>query len=283
MAKERTLQHQPFRGKTAIICGGSKGIGKETAKEIIRLGGSVLIVARDQSALDSTYQDLKSLIKSGDQFIEQAACDATALEELRPHLEKFVNDHSVPDYLINMVGYAYPEYVQKLTLDDFRRNMEVNYYGQLVPTIILLPFFMKENRGHVAFTSSVLGFMGLMGYAAYAPSKYALVGLVEVLRHELKPYNIGFSLLYPPDTDTPGFEIENQTKPQETALLSETAKLYSAEKVAEKFVEGLLKEQLNIYIGEGKFINLMMRFFPSAVRYFIDADLKKIRKKLNNP
>lgn len=283
MAKKRTLQQQPFKGKTAIICGGSKGIGKETAKELIKLGGSVLILARGQRALDDTYQELISMTRDDDQFVERVACDATNLEELKPQLEKFVNRHGVPDYLINMVGYAYPEYIQNLALDDFKRNMNANYYGQLVPAIILLPYFMKENRGHITFTSSVLGFMGLMGYAAYAPTKYALVGLVEVLRHELKPYNIGFSLLYPPDTDTPGFETENKTKPQETALLSETAKLYPPEIVAEHFVAGLVKKRLNIFIGEGKFINLAMRVFPGAVRFFIDTDLKKIRKKLGNP
>lgn len=280
MATRRTLKRLPFLGKRVVVCGGSKGIGKETAKEIVRLGGDVLITARDPIVLEETAKELALLRVSEAQFVETAACDTTDFEALKPHLDGFVKTHGVPETLINMVGYAQPGYVQDLSFDDFKRNMDVNYHGQLAPTLILLPHFIKAKRGQIAFVSSVMGFMGIMGYASYAPTKYALVGLVEVLRHELKPYNIRFSLLYPPDTETPGFEIENQTKPEETAMLSESAKLYQPEKVAEIFVAGLLKEKLNIYIGEGGFFNYMMRHFPGIVRFIIDNDLKKIRKKL---
>ena len=57
----------------------------------------------------------------------------------------------------------------------------------------------------------MMGYFGIMGYTAYAPTKFAIVGLTDALRNELKPYNISFSVLYPPDTDTPGFEVENRT------------------------------------------------------------------------
>ncbi|MFX6861571.1 SDR family NAD(P)-dependent oxidoreductase, partial [Acinetobacter baumannii] len=89
--------------------------------------------------------------------------------------------------------------------DDFRRNMDVNYYGQLVPLLILLPHFMAARKGHIANVSSMLGFMGMIGYATYAPTKFALVGLTDSLRNELKPHGITFSILYPPDTETEGF------------------------------------------------------------------------------
>ena len=114
--------------------------------------------------------------------------------------------------------------------------MEVNYYGQLVPILILLPYFMEARRGHIANVSSMMGYFGIIGYAAYAPTKFALVGLTEVLRHELKPYNISCSVLYPPDTDTPGFKKENETKPPECAELSAGVKMLSAHEVAEVFV-----------------------------------------------
>lgn len=280
MAANRALKSLQFQEKQVIVCGGSKGIGKETAKLIVRMGGNVLIVARDKTHLDITAKEMTELQVSQTQFVETAVCDSTDFEALKPILDRFVHTHGVPDYLINMVGYAQPAYVQDLTFDDFKRNMDINYHGQLVPTIILLPHFMMAKRGHIAFVSSVLGFMGIMGYASYVPTKYALVGFAEALRHELKSYNIKFSLLYPPDTDTPGFAIENQTKPEETAMLSEKAKLYQPEQVAEIFVAGLLKQKLNIYIGEGGMINKLMRYFPGIVRFIIDQDLKNIRNKL---
>jgi 3-dehydrosphinganine reductase len=280
MANNRQLSRQPFEGKTAVISGGSKGIGKETAKEIVRLGGSVCVISRGAEALEKAISEIESLCVREDQFIESFTCDTTDHDALEPLLKEFVERRGTPDYLINVVGYAYPEYIEKLSFEDFKKNMDINYYGQVVPLIILLPYFIKAQKGHVSFVSSMAGFMGIIGYASYSPSKYALVGLAEVLRHEMKPYNISVSVLYPPDTDTPGFEIENQTKPPETAILSETAKLFTAEQVAEAYVQGIMKKKFHIVIGEGRWIWPLSRFFPRLVHMIIDQDLNKARKKL---
>jgi len=249
MAKKKLISRQPYSGKTLLVCGASKGIGKETAKEIVRLGGNVGIVARNADALNQAAKEIEAERASQSQFVETIVCDAT-------------------------------DYVQDLTLDDFKRNMDANYYGQLVPTLILLPHYMKAKQGHIAFVSSLAAIVGIIGYAAYSPTKGALGGLSETLRHELKPYNIDISVVYPPDTDTPGFEIENRTKPPETAILSEGAKLCTAEKVAEIFVEGLVKRKLTIIFGESKMIGLLFRLAPWLVHAVVDSDLKKARKKL---
>ncbi len=267
-------------GKTAFICGGSKGIGKETAREFMRQGGNVCILARDLKVLQETKSDLEELRISNDQFIKTISGDATDMEEVRPKIESFIKEYGTPDFLINAVGYAYPEYVENLKLKDFKKNMDVNYYGQLVPTLLFLPYMIANNQGHISFISSIMGYMGIIGYASYAPTKFALVGLAEVLRHELSPYNISISILYPPDTDTPGFEVENQTKPVETAILSETAKLYTPEKVARKYLSGILKGKFHIMLGEGVWIWRLFRYFPKLVHAVTDYDLRKARKKL---
>ena len=85
-----------------------------------------------------------------------------------------------------MVGYAYPQYIQNLQIQDFKKNMEVNYYGQLNPILCILPYFMQRKRGYIANVSSMMGYFGIMGYATYAPTKFAIAGLTEALRHELK-------------------------------------------------------------------------------------------------
>lgn len=280
MAKKKLISQQPYSGKTLLVCGASKGIGKETAKEIVRLGGSVGIVARNADALNQAAKEIEAERASQSQFVETIVCDATDMDALKPLIEAFIGKHGIPEVLINVVGYAYPRYVQDLTLDDFKRNMDANYYGQLVPTLILLPHYMKAKQGHIAFVSSLAAIVGIIGYAAYSPTKGALGGLSETLRHELKPYNIDISVVYPPDTDTPGFEIENKTKPPETAILSEGAKLCTAEKVAEIFVEGLVKRKLTIIFGESKMIGLLFRLAPWLVHAVVDSDLRKARKKL---
>jgi 3-dehydrosphinganine reductase len=280
MAKKNLIKQQPYRGRKLLICGGSKGIGKETAKEIVRLGGSVGIVARDPSALNLAAKEVASARASESQFVETIVCDTSDMATLKPLLEAFIQKHGVPDVLVNVVGYAYPQYVEKLTLNDFKTQMDMNYFGQLVPTLILLPYFMEAKQGQIGFVSSLGAEVGIIGYAAYTPTKAALVGLSETLRHELKPYSIDISVLYPSDTDTPGFEIENRSKPPETAILSKTANLYSAEKVAEVFVEGLLKRKLTIIFGEARWIRLVFRCLPWLGHWITDSDLRKARKSL---
>jgi 3-dehydrosphinganine reductase len=279
MLNEEMISQQPFKGKFAIIPGGSKGMGKATAKLFIQLGGNVCIIARGMEALKQTQDECNKLKSEDSQFIEIISCDTTDKDKLKPLISDMINKHKVPDYLFNFVGFAYVQYLEKLILEDFKRNMNVNYYGQLIPTLILLPYFLELKKGYITFTSSALGFMGFMGYATYAPSKYALFGLAEVLRHELLPYNIKVSILFPVDTDTPGFAEENKLKPPECAIISESGKLLTADEVADAFIKGILEEHFEILPGEAAIQIKTMRENPDDMRGVFDRLYKRARRK----
>jgi 3-dehydrosphinganine reductase len=279
MSSEDIISQQPFKGKFAVIPGGSKGMGKATAKLFAQLGGSVCIIAREMEALKQTQDECNRLKAEDSQFIEIMSCDTTDMQKLKPLISELINRHTVPDYLFNFVGFAYVQYLEKLTLEDFKRNMDVNYYGQLIPTLILLPYFLESKNGYLTFTSSALGFMGFMGYATYAPSKYALFGLAEVLRHELLPYNIKISILFPVDTDTPGFAEENKLKPPECAIISESGTLLTAEEVADTFIKGILEEHFEILPGEAAIQLKTMRENPDDIRGVFDRLYKRARRK----
>ena len=263
-----------FEQQIIIVTGGSMGIGLATAEALARRGASLCLIARRPQPL--AQQRVQAAAASPDQFVETLACDVTDEMALVPLLDDFIARRGTPDRLINTVGYAYPQRIDKLTLDDFRKQMTVNYFGQLIPTGLLLPHWLKQGRGHVAFVSSVLGFMSITGYAAYAPTKYALFGLAETLRHELKPRGIDVSILFPPDTNTPGFEQENRSKPPETAKLSEAGKLMTPDQVAEVFLAGLSKGQFEILPGEARWIRLLSRLAPGLMRWYLDRELAKL-------
>ena len=275
MAKQKRIKERPFTDKISIICGGSMGIGKATAREIVLLGGSVCFVARHPEPLEISAQEIEAIKQEEAQFVETIVCDAADEEKLKPLLAAFIAQRGVPDYLINCVGLARPRYVQELTLDDFRQRMEVNCFGQLVPIHILLPYFMEARKGHIANISSMMGYFGIMGYAAYAPTKFALAGLSEVLRHELRPYNIYFSVLYPPDTDTPGLQKENEFRPAKCAMIAGSVDLLSAQEVADAFVEGLLKKQFTILPGEAGWVWRLNRFAPWLLRRILDRKYQR--------
>ena len=266
-----------FRGSSAIVCGGSRGIGLETARELIRRGASVCIVARDGGALDQAALSLSPGLHAPEQFVETMRCDTTDADHLQPLIDDYVERRGVPQLLVNNVGYAYPQYLQRLRLEDFRRNMDVNYYGQLVPTLTLLPHFLAAGGGYIANVSSMLGYMGMVGYASYAPTKFAIVGLSDALRNELHPHNIGISVLYPPDTETDGYEKENLTKPEETRRMSGKVKPMSAAAVAKVFVDGIARRRYAIMPGQAGLVWRLNRYFPALVRRVLDREHEQAR------
>ncbi|MFX1481314.1 MAG: SDR family oxidoreductase [Promethearchaeota archaeon] len=280
ITKDKINNKPSLTGKTAILCGASTGIGKATAKEFVLLGANICIIARRSDILNDAVEDLRKDLIHNSQFVESINCDATNMEKLKPLIESFIEKHGVPEYLINLVGYALPDYIENYKFEDFKENMEINYYGQLIPTLIILPHYLKEKRGHIGFVSSVAGYFGVMGYSAYSPTKFAIVGLAETLRNELSPYNINISIIFPPDTQTPAFERENIKKPKECMIMSERGGLVQPEQVARPLIEGIIKKKFYILIGKAKFLWRMKRLFPNLVNNISDKELKKARKKL---
>ena len=280
MVKEKLIKKQPFKDKSAIICGGSKGIGKATAKLFVQLGGNVCIVARILDALNAAAEEIKSLKVDENQLVEVISCDTSNMEQVEPLFKEYIKKFGVPDYSFNYVGISYPNYTDKLTIEDFKFHMDTNFFGQLNPILTILPYYMERKEGHFINMSSLAGYIGVMGYAAYTPTKFAVVGLSEVLRNEYKVYNIKVSIVYPPDTDTFGLHEEAKSRPEELNIIAERGGLMQPDEVAEIIIKGVLKEKLYIHAGSSKVYWRIMRLFPKLVHRFTDSDLKKARKKM---
>jgi len=280
MVKEKLIKKQPFKDKSAIICGGSKGIGKATAKLFVQLGGNVCIVARTLDVLNAAAEEIKSLKVDENQLVEVISCDTSNMEQVKQLFNEYIKKFGIPDYSFNYVGISYPNYTDKLTVEDFKFHMDTNFFGQLNPILTILPYYMERKEGHFINMSSLAGYIGVMGYAAYTPTKFAIVGLSEVLRNEYKAYNIKVSIVYPPDTDTFGLHEEAKTRPEELNVIAERAGLMQPDDVAEVIINGVLKEKIYIHAGISKLYWRIMRLFPKLVHKFSDSDLKKARKKL---
>ncbi len=280
MSKEKLIKKQPFKGKWAIISGGSKGIGKATAKLFVQLGGNVCIIARTLETLKDAAEEIKNLKADGNQLVEAISCDMSNMEQVKPLFQEHIKKFGIPDYSFNIVGISYPNYTDKLTIKDYKFHMDTNFFGQLNSILTLLPYYMERKEGYFINMSSLAGYIGVMGYAAYTPTKFAIVGLSEVLRNEYKQYNIKVSIVYPPDTDTFGLHEEAKTRPEELNIIAEKAGLMQPDDVAEIIIKGILKEKLYIHAGSSKVYWRIMRLFPKLVHKFTDNDLKKARKKL---
>jgi short-subunit dehydrogenase len=194
-------------------------------------------------------------------------------------MDRAIRDFGAPKLLINCAGRAYPRHFESITYEQFDETMRVNMYGIWNTCAALVPH-MKERGGAIVNTSSMVGFIGVFGYTDYAASKFAVVGFSEALKSELKRFNISVQVLCPPDTDTPGFAVENQTKPAETKAISAAARVMSADDVARHLVRHIRRGTFMIIPGmDGKIAFISKRLVPRIVEYVMDRDIRKAQGK----
>jgi len=178
--------------------------------------------------------------------IATASADVVDATALGSAIERLVTQMGPVDVLVTSAGEAHPGRFAELPDEVFRAQMEVGYFGTLNAARAVVPSMVERRQGHLVFVASVVALVGVYGYSAYAPAKYAVRGLAETLRPELKPYRIVVACAYPPDTDTPGLARENELKPDATKRVSATIKPRPADAVGEAIVRGIEHNRLGI-------------------------------------
>ena len=268
-----------FSGKHALITGGSSGIGKAVAKLLAQQGANISIIARDCSKLEAARQEILTSIIDSQQKILAITADVTQPKAIDLALQQAIADLGRPQILITSAGIAIPGYFQELSLATFHQTMAVNYFGSLYAIKAVLPEMIAAQQGNIVLISSGAGLIGLYGYTAYSSSKFALRGLAESLRGELKTHQIKVSIVYPPDTDTPQLAAENETKPPETKLIAETAQLWTAEGVAQEIIKGIIQEKFAITPGwEMTLLNKLHSIIGGVLNWYFDQIVSKYRK-----
>jgi len=269
-----------FQGANVIITGGSSGIGKATAKLLAKRGANVFIIARDQKKLEQAVQEIEAERVSADQQFRCFSADVSSYEEVEAAVAAIVEAGGPPDVLINSAGISHPGYFEEIPLSIFKDTMDTNYFGTLHAIKAVLPHMMARKSGHIVTVSSVAGLIGVFGYTAYGASKFAVRGLSAALRAELKPHNIGVSVLLPPDTETPQLWEENKIKPYETKAISGNVKPMSAERVARELLNGIRRGKHLIIPGlESKLISRLQGLSSSLVDWYMDRLVAKARAR----
>lgn len=224
-------------GVHVIITGGSEGIGLETARIAVGRQARVSLIARRPEVLDAAAAELGADIAVASADVADPDATASAIAEV-------VARHGPADVLVANAGYALPGRFLDLPATEFRREMEVNYLGAVHAIQAVAPSMVERAGGHLVVVSSTAGLMGVFGYSAYSPTKFALRGLAETLRAELGPSGVRVSIAFPPDTATPGFDRENESKPPETEKISSTIKPISSERMASAIIAGIEADRL---------------------------------------
>ena len=268
-----------YQNKTALITGGSSGIGLALASRLLEFGASVTLLARNQQKLDNAKSSLLSVNENF--VVNTITADVTEVDSLHKSLSVYQAQHGTPDILINSAGVARPGYVEELPLEVYRWTMDIDYHGTVNMVKLFLPGMLERGSGHIINISSMAGIVGVFGYTAYSGAKFAVKGFSDVLRSELKPRGIKVSVVFPPDTNTPQLAWEDQFKPEETRIISGTSKPISADEVANWALKQAAKGKYAIVPGtEAKLLYLLATRLGDWVYPILDLMVKDaIRKK----
>ncbi|KAI6233868.1 3-ketodihydrosphingosine reductase [Aphelenchoides fujianensis] len=236
-----------IRGKNVFITGGSKGIGRELAAEFLRRGAnSVSIAARSVSALAAAKEYLDTIAKEG-QRVETYEMDVTWEYEKIADLMQTAEDRvGSIDVLVNNAGFVVQGAFDEIPIESFTQQMQINYVSG---ALVTRAGMKARRRGHICFVSSAAGQCAIWGYSAYSPSKFAVRALADVLHMELQPFGIGVSVVYPPNTDTEGFAVEQKEMPEQIREISGTSGIFSADHVARATVDTIERGGFRTTIG----------------------------------
>lgn len=248
----------------AIVSGGSSGIGKACAARLVDAGHVVALLARDSARLEVARAELAArkpgalvLAESVD-VADRAAC-AAAVADL-------IEKHGAPAWVVASAGMARPGLFLDQSIEDYAAHMQVNYLGTVNLLKAATPSMAGAGCGHVVLVASGAAFLGIYGYSAYAPTKFAVRGLAEILRLELGHHGVSVTLSCPPDTDTPQLAAEMKTKPALTRRISAGGGVWPADQVAEAIIAAARKRRF--LVGPGWSIRALASFHSVVAPFF---------------
>ncbi|WP_276497301.1 SDR family NAD(P)-dependent oxidoreductase [Pontibacter litorisediminis] len=185
-AVTRMLTAYDFNGKTVLITGGSRGLGLVMARQLAKEGARLVLCARDETELENARMELAG---NGAEVLVQK-CDVTDQQQVSDMITNVQNEFSPIDVLINNAGVISAGPVAEMTVREFEEAINIHYWGPVYTTLAVLPSMKARGGGRILNVASIGGIISVPHLVPYSASKFALVGLSEGLRAELKKYNI---------------------------------------------------------------------------------------------
>jgi dehydrogenase/reductase SDR family member 7B len=249
-----------MKDKVVIITGATSGIGRALAYECASRGAKLVISGRNKEILMQISEDI--LIKGIS--VLPVIADVSIEQDCRNLVAQTIEKFGSIDVLINNAGISMRALFEEVDLDVLRKLMDTNFWGTVFCTKYALPYLLKS-RGSLVGVSSIAGFKGLPGRTGYSSSKFAMKGLLEVIRIENRKKGLHVLLA------APGFTASNirnvalakdGSKQGETPL--DESKLMPAETVAYKIANAIEKRKRSLILTTtGKMTVLINKFFPA--------------------
>jgi len=197
-----------IEGSKALVTGGSRGIGRAIAEALIEKGGAVTITGRDQAALREAAKAIGA---------HAIRCDVGVEEDAASSVRSAVEHHGRIDILVNNAGFGRFAPLVEMSLETLESVYRTNVFGAFVTAREAARLMIAQGSGNIVNIASTSGLRGGRGSTAYSSSKFALRGMTQCWREELRRHNVRVMLVNPSEvlTDfaaTAGFEQEASAK-----------------------------------------------------------------------
>ena len=179
--------------KVALVTGSSSGIGFETSLALARNGFHTFATMRDLGK----DEKIKQIIEKEDLSIEILELDVDNEESVNQAIKTISEKKGRIDVLVNNAGYGMWGTVEDVSIDEFKKQFETNFFSIIRLIQKVAPIMRKQSSGNIVNISSVAGRIGFPVSPAYISSKFALEGLSESLRFELMPFGINVIIIEP--------------------------------------------------------------------------------------
>ena len=179
--------------KVAVVTGSSSGIGYETALALARDGYTTYATMRNTSKQDK----ILDVAKNENLNLKVIELDVDKPDSIKAAITKIISDDQRIDVLVNNAGYGQFGCTEDVSVDDFKKQFETNFFSIVRIIQEVAPIMRKQSSGIIVNISSVVGRMGLPGSPAYISTKFALEGFTECLRYELGQFGIKTTLIEP--------------------------------------------------------------------------------------
>ena len=212
--------------RVIAITGASAGIGRATALRVARNGDAVAICARRADRLQAAADEIEA---AGGQALSLVA-DVTREDDMTRFVVATVERFGRLDVMMCNAGYGIYGAIDRVTPEQMRRLVDVNFMGTYFAARTALAVFRRQARGHIVIVSSIVGKRGVPYMGAYAATKFAQVGMAECLRAEVQGSDIHVTVVLPASTVTEfsevmsresGFTTERKGPRQQAAEVAE--------------------------------------------------------------
>jgi short-subunit dehydrogenase len=257
-----------YKGKVIIITGSSSGIGRATSLALAEYGSKVVLAARTINKLMSLKEEITS--KGGEAIVIQT--DMCSFDDTNKMIRETILKWGRIDILIACAGKYVQDVTKELDIQMYQQSMTTNFFGTLNSIKSIIPEMKHQRSGHIVIINSLDAKKGIVGDGPYVSAKAALDGFGDVLRQELKPFNIKVTSIFPGRVNTPMIE---------SIKVPKISKKIPPEKVAKAILQAIKRNKATVIVPSTFFMISILNYLMPHFSDWAYRVLKIQGQKIN--